>query len=269
MITPAPGTPALGDPHRSLAALEYWLRAYRRTWRSSAATAFVMPLVFLGAFGLGLGSLVDGNTTGPLGDVEYLAFVAPGIRAASAMQSAFGECTWPILSSRKWAGHYHAQAGSPLTIPDIVTGHLLFVVFRLVLGAVAFALTGTLIGAFSSAWLIVAVPVAVLTGLAHAAPLIAFSITRENDSDFSVLMRFVMTPLFLFAGTFFPVSQFPLGVEVLAWLTPLWHGTQLCRDLALGSAGVLGSLGHLTYLLLWCVGGYALALRSYRKMLLS
>ncbi|MCE0540257.1 ABC transporter permease [Kineosporia rhizophila] len=269
MTTPTLGVPALGDPHRSLAALEYWLRAYRRTWRASAATAFVMPLVFLGAFGLGLGSLVDGNTAGPLGEVEYLAFVAPGILAASAMQSAFGECTWPILSSRKWTGHYHAQAGSPLTIPDIVTGHLLFVAIRLLLGAVAFAVIGTLAGAFSSAWLILAVPVAVLTGLAHAAPLIAFSITRENDSDFSVLMRFVMTPLFLFAGTFFPVSQFPQGVEILAWLTPLWHGTQLCRELALQEAGLIASLGHLAYLVLWCTGGYALAVRSYRKMLLS
>ncbi|GAB3252575.1 ABC transporter permease [Kineosporia babensis] len=266
MATP---TLELGDPKRSLAALEYWLRAYRRTWRSSAVTAFVMPLVFLGTFGLGLGSLVDGNTTGPLGDVEYLAFVAPGILAASAMQSAFGECTWPVLSSRKWNGHYQAQAGSPLTIADIVTGHLLFIAFRLTLGAVAFALIGTLIGAFSSAWLVLAVPVAVLTGLAHATPLIAFAITRENDTDFSVLMRFVMTPMFLFAGTFFPVDQFPLGIELLAWLTPLWHGTQLCRELALGDAGVLASAGHLAYLLLWCVGGYLLALRSYRKMLRS
>jgi lipooligosaccharide transport system permease protein len=261
--------PALGDPKRSLAALEYWLRAYRRTWRSSAATAFAVPLVFLGAFGLGLGALVDADGPTRLDGVPYLEFVAPGILAASAMQSAFAESTWSILSARKWNGHYQAQAASPLTIPDIVTGHLLFIGFRLTLGAIAFALTGALLGAFSAPWLVLAVPAAVLTGLAHAAPLIAFAITREKDTDFSVLMRFVMTPLFLFAGTFFPVSQFPLVVEGLAWLTPLWHGTQLCRQLALGDASVLASLGHLAYLLVWCVGGYALALRSYQRMLLS
>ncbi|GAA3596850.1 ABC transporter permease [Kineosporia mesophila] len=252
-----------------MAALEYWLRAYRRTWRSSAVTAFVMPLVFLGAFGAGLGSLVDTDRAGGLGDVSYLAFVAPGILAGAAMQSAFSESTWPILSSRKWNGHYHAQAASPLTMPDIVTGHLLFIVFRLTLGAVAFVLIGALFGAFGSAWVVLAVPAAVLTGLAHAAPLIAFAVTRESDTDFSMLVRFVMTPLFLFAGTFFPVSQLPAAVEFLAWLTPLWHGTQLCRGLSMGDAGLLGSVGHLVYLLVWVVGGYALALRSYRKMLLS
>ncbi len=268
-ITPTLRIPELGDPGRSLAALEYWLRAYRRTWRSSAVTAFVMPLLFLGAFGGGLGKLVDGGGQGQLDGVPYLKFVAPGILAGAAMQSAFSESTWPVLSSRKWNGHYQAQAGSPLTIPDIVTGHLLFIVFRLGLGAIAFALVGSLVGAFSPGRVILAVPVAVLTGLAHAAPLIAFAITRESDTDFSLLMRFVMTPLFLFAGTFFPISQFPAAVEVLAWITPLWHGTQLCRDLSMGDAGLLASAGHLAYLLLWCAGGYALALRAYRKMLLS
>lgn len=267
MTTPTLALPELGDPKRSLAALEYWLRAYRRTWRSTAVTAFVMPLLFLGAFGVGLGGLVDSGQG--LNGVSYLAFVAPGILAGAAMQSAFTEATWPILSSRKWNGHYHAQAGSPLTIPDIVTGHLLFIAFRLSLGALAFTLIGALFGAFGSIWVVLAVPVAVLTGLAHAAPLIAFSITRESDTDFSLVVRFVMTPLFLFAGTFFPTSQLPAAVEFLAWLMPLWHGTQLCRELSMGDVGALAFVGHLAYLLLWCAGGYTLAVRSYRKMLHS
>ncbi|MBT0773878.1 ABC transporter permease [Kineosporia sp. J2-2] len=269
MSTPTVKAPPLADPGRALAALEYWLRAYRRTWRSSAATAFAMPLVFLLAFGFGLAQLVDGDGPGRIGGVPYLTFVAPGILAAGAMQGAFAESTWPILSSRKWNGHYHAQAGSPLTIADIVTGHLLFITLRLGLGAVAFVLVGSVFKAFASAGVVLAVPAAVLTGLAHATPLIAFAVTRESDTDFSVLIRFVMTPLFLFAGTFFPVGQFPWAVGALARLTPLWHGTQLCRDLSTGDAALLTSLGHLTYLLLWGVGGYLLALRSYRKMLLS
>ncbi|GAB6897412.1 ABC transporter permease [Kineosporia succinea] len=263
MSTP---TVELGDPARSLAAFEYWLRAYRRTWRSSAVTAFVMPVLFLGAFGLGLGSLVDAEGQG-IGGVPYLEFVAPGILAASAMQSAFSESTWPILSSKKMNGHYFAQAGSPLTVPDIVSGQLLFILFRLSLGAVAFTVVGALFGAFASPWVALAVPIAVLTGLAHVTPLLAFSITRDSDAAFPMLIRFVMVPLYLFAGTFFPVSQLPAVVEFLAWLTPLWHGTQLCRDIATGDAPVLAPLGHVAYLVAWVVGGYVLAVRSYRKVL--
>ncbi len=137
MSTP---TVELGDPARSLAAFEYWLRATAapgvpaRSPRSSCRCCSWAPSA-------SLGSLVDAEGQG-IGGVPYLEFVAPGILAASAMQSAFSESTWPILSSKKMNGHYFAQAGSPLTVPDIVSGQLLFILFRLSLGAVAFTVVG-------------------------------------------------------------------------------------------------------------------------------
>jgi lipooligosaccharide transport system permease protein len=251
------------------AAFDFWLYSYRRVWRASIFSGFLSPLLYLGSLGFGLGSVVDGNGPGRIGGVSYLAFVAPGILAASAMQTAFSESTWPVLGATSWQRQYHAQLASPLTTTDVFTGHLAFVGFRIVLGASAFLIIGTLLGAFSSAWVILALPVAVLCGLAHAGPVMAFSVAQETDSGFSLLYRFAMMPMFLFAGTFFPLDQLPLGLQVIGWLTPVWHGTMLCRDLALGAAGSLASLGHLAYLAAWVAGGVALATHRYRVRLAS
>jgi len=250
-------------------AFDFWLYSYRRVWRASIFSGFLSPLLYLGSLGFGLGSVVDGDGPGRIDGVSYLAFVAPGILAASAMQTAFSESTWPVLGATTWQRQYHAQLASPLTTTDVFTGHLAFVGFRIVLGASAFLIIGTLLGAFSSAWVILALPVAVLCGLAHAGPVMAFAVTQESDTGFSLLFRFAMMPMFLFAGTFFPLDQLPLGLQVLGWLTPVWHGTTLCRDLALGSAGSLASLGHLVYLAAWVAGGVALATHRYRVRLAS
>ena len=88
-------------------------------------------------------------------------------------------------------------------------------------------------------------PVAVLTGLAFAVPTFALAARLENDNGFSILFRFVVTPLMLFSGTFFPIDQLPAWMQPLAWVTPLWHGVELSRDAATGTApGWLG-LAHL------------------------
>ena len=92
----------------------YWLTNYRRTWRGSIYTSFLSPVLYLGAMGLGLGKLVDAHGTARLGGVSYLAFLAPGLLAAAAMQSGIEESTYPVLGSVKWRRTYYAAAASPL-----------------------------------------------------------------------------------------------------------------------------------------------------------
>src|SRR5207244_470197 len=145
--------------------------------------------------------------------------------------------------------------------------HLAYMALRIGLGALAFLVVGAALGAFTSVWVILAVPVVIVCGLAHAAPVMAFAVSQTTDGRFFLVYRFVMTPVFLFAGTFFPVSQLPTALEWLAWLTPLWHATSLARDLSLGHAALLVSLGHLAYLALWVVGGTVVAVRTYRAVL--
>jgi lipooligosaccharide transport system permease protein len=116
---------------------------------------------------------------------------------------------------------------------------------------------------------VLTVPAGVLTGMAFAAPIVAFAATQDNDAHFAALFRFVVIPMFLFSGTFFPVSQLPPVMRPIAYLTPLWHGVDLCRTLALGTASVGRTTVHTLYLLAWVIAGTALARLAYQRRLVN
>jgi lipooligosaccharide transport system permease protein len=248
-------------------AFAFWLASYRRVWRASVFEGFISPLFFLAAMGFGLGMLVDSGPSGGIDGVSYVQFIAPGILAAQAMNTAVGESTYPVLGAIKWFRMYHAMLATPLGIPDVVLGHLAFVLLRVTITSVAFLVVAWLLGAFESAWSVVALPVAVLCGMAFATPVFAFAAGQDNDSGFALLFRFGVMPMFLFSGTFFPVDQLPPVMQPIAWATPLWHGVELCRALAFGEATIAGAAMNVSYLLLWVVIGYVLALRSFRRRL--
>jgi lipooligosaccharide transport system permease protein len=111
----------------------FWLTDYRRTWRGSIYSSVANPVLYLGAMGLGLGTLVNRHGTASLGGVSYVTFLAPGLLAAAAMQTGIGECTYPVLGSVKWNRTYQAASASPLRPADIMAGHQLFVVMRLLM----------------------------------------------------------------------------------------------------------------------------------------
>lgn len=254
---------------RSARSLSFWLMHYRRTWRGTVVSSVVSPALFLGAMGLGLGSLVDkhqhvAGAASRLGGISYVSFLAPGLLAASAMQVAVGESTWPVMASVKWRRTYHAMLATPLEVVDVLLGHVAFIVTRLTISATLFFLVMVLFGAVHHATAVLAVPVAVLTGMAFAAPIVAFAVTRDSDQGFSALFRFGVMPLFLFSGTFFPVAQLPAFIRPVAYLTPLWHGVELARALALGRATAFGALGHVAFLLGFVVVGLVVARRAYK-----
>jgi len=272
MTAPALAAPAAGPVLASRWVMAYrafmfWLVNYRRTWRGTIYSSVLNPLLYLGAMGLGLGTLVDKHGTASLGGVSYLAFLAPGLLAAQAMQTAIGESTYPVLASVKWLKTYQAAAASPLRPADLFHGHLLFTTMRLAMNTAIFMVAMAAFGAAESPWLIAALPVGVLTGLAFAAPVEAYAVTRDKDQGFAVLFRFGMIPLFLFSGTFFPVTQLPEWIRPLAYITPLWHGVALCRDLSLGTATLPGALGHIAYLVAVAAAGVYAGARTYRRRL--
>jgi lipooligosaccharide transport system permease protein len=247
--------------------LRFWLTDYRRTWRGSVISSVLGPVLYLGAMGAGLGTLVNRHSAASLGGVTYLAFISPGLLAATGMQTGFGEAMYPVLGSVKWVSNYFAAAASPLRPADVFRGHLMFVTLRLFMNCGIFLAVIAAFGAARSPLVILALPVAVLTGLAFAPALMAWSVTRTTDVSFSVLMRFVMVPLFLFSGTFFPVSQLPGWLQPVAYVTPLWHGVALCRALALGTADPAGAAVHAGYLLVLALTGCAAAQVTYKKRL--
>ena len=247
--------------------LRFWLTDYRRTWRGSIYSSVLNPLLFLGAMGLGLGSLVNQHGTARLGGVSYLAFLAPGLLAAAAMETGVGEATYPVYGSVKWNKTYQAAVASPLSPADIFHGHVLFVTLRLTMNCAVFLAVASAFGAIRSPWMLAALPVAVLTGLAFATPIEAWAVTRTRDSSFAMIFRFGMIPLFLFSGTFFPVTQLPVWFRPVAYLTPLWHGVSLCRALNLGTADWGQALIDVAYLAALATIGILAGHRSYRRRL--
>ena len=260
--------PVAGPFGMAVRAFRWWLVNYRRTWRGSIYSSVLNPVLYLGAMGLGLGTLVDKHGTASLGGVSYLAFLAPGLMAASAMQTAVGESMYPVFSAIKWQQTYQAAAATPLRPGDIFRGHVMFTSMRLVMNMMIFLAIMAAFGVVRSPWMVAAVPVAVLTGLAFAAPLDAFAVTqKKNDQAFNLIFRFGMIPLFLFSGTFFPVTQLPAWIRPVAYVTPLWHGVALCRALNSGAPDLVGALGHLSYLVLVTGLGFAAGQVTYRRRL--
>ncbi|MGH3432074.1 MAG: ABC transporter permease, partial [Thermocrispum sp.] len=151
---------------------------------------------------------------------------------------------------------------------QILHGQLLWVSLRLLLSATVYCLVAALFGAWLNAGVVLVVLVGVLTGLACAAPTMALaSVTYDEGTRFVLIFRLVVVPMTLFAGTFFPVEEIPLGVRWLAWISPLWHGTELSRGVTLGGLEPLAFAGHLGYLLVLLAAGAELARRGFTKRL--
>ncbi len=238
--------------------LRHQITLYRRTWRGTLFSSIVTPVLYLTAMGAGLGSLVNQHATTRLGGVSYLAFIAPGLLAASAMQIAIGAATYPVLGGVKWQRTYFAAVATPVRPADIFHGFLLFVTARLTVSAAAFLAVMSVFGTVTSPLAAAALPVAVLTGLAFTAPVAAWAVTQTIDVGFSLLFRLGMIPMFLFSATFFPLSQLPAWMRPAAYVTPLWHGVAACRALTLGDVRAPALLAHLGYLtLLTLVGVFA------------
>ena len=249
-------------------AMDFWRVQFRRTWRGTWAGTVLQPLGFLAAMGLGLGSIVDtGSRAATLGGVSYLDFIAPGLLAASIMQQASFESSYPVLGAIKWAKQYVAQLATPLRVRDVLTGHLLWLAVRLGISASVFLVIMGLFGTFHSWWAVLCLPAAVLTGMAFVPGIFAFAATLQTDSGFSLLFRFAIIPMFLFSGTFFPITQLPDWLQPVAYVVPLWHGVALCRGLSLGTIHWWPAVGHVAYLSLWVAVGYVLALRTFRRRL--
>jgi lipooligosaccharide transport system permease protein len=241
---------------------------YRRAWRGSVFSSFLQPTLFLLAMGLGLGTMVDAGGAALPGGVSYAEFLAPGLLAAAAMQVAGFESTYPVLGKMLWFRNYEAILATPLGVTDLVLGELAWIAVRLTAVASAFVLVMAAFDIPRSALVILAIPAAVLTGLAFAAPIMAFSATRKHSNTFNVLFRFVLTPLFLFSGVFVPIGRLPEPLARAAWLTPLFHGVELVRGLTLDAVPPAWPL-HVACLAALAVAGIAIARQKFRRRLYS
>jgi lipooligosaccharide transport system permease protein len=240
---------------------------YRRTWRGTVFRSLLNPVLFLAALGVGLGAFIDDANPDGIGGVPYVVFLAPGLLAAQAMNTAVSESTYPVMAGIKWLKTFVAMIISPLTPRDVAVGQLVWVGLRMTFAAAVFLLVMIAFDATDLPHAIVMLPAAVLTGLAFAAPIQAWSATQTTDNGFAALFRFVIMPMFIFSGTFFPITQLPELLQFVAVLTPLWHGVALTRAIALDEVEPVLALVNVTVLVGFTAVGLWAAMRTFSRRL--
>lgn len=240
---------------------------YRRVWKGSLFLSFVQPALYLASIGVGLGALISHGPVHTIGGVSYASFVAPGMLAATAMMTATSETTFPIMARVYWMRVYDAMLASPLRVRDLVAGELAWLTFRLSTVCGVFFIVMLAFHTVRASTAPLAIPVAILSGLAFGLPVMAWAATQRVDTGFALLFRFVVTPLFVLGGTFFPIDRLPQLLQGVAWLTPLANGVAVTRGLTTGTAGLSSSFVHLGVLLLYAAAGIAAARITFQREL--
>lgn len=249
---------------------DYWLTLYKRTWRGSVITSFVTPLLYVVAMGVLLGGYIEGDPDQLEGATSYLAFVAPGLVAAQAMQMVVGEMTYPVMGMVKWQRIAFGMTATPLDAIDVINAHLGFVLFRLATVCGVFMLVMAPFGVYASVGgALAAFVVQLLIGMAFATTVYGLSAGLKDEGAFALVFRLGVIPLFLFSGAFFPIENLSTWMEQLARLTPLWHGVDLTRMLTLGTLDGGSAAVHVAYLVVMTVLGYWWACRRLTNRLVS
>lgn len=246
--------------------IERNLLVARRTWWVPLS-GIAEPLFYLLSIGIGIGQLVTG-VPGPHHTViGYAAYVAPALLASSAMNGAVYECTFNVYFKLKYAKVYDAVLATPMRAIDVARGEIVYALLRGTAYAAIFVALMAGLGDIRSAWAALALPAAVLIGLAFSAVAMAATTYMRGWTDFD-LVQLALLPMFLFSTTFYPLSTYPRWLQVVVELTPLFHGVVLVRSLTLGTVGP-ALLGHAAYLAVMAAVGVAVAGRRLATLLLT
>jgi lipooligosaccharide transport system permease protein len=254
-----------GTDTSSLRLIERHARAYRHIWVLFISGVFE-PLFYLLSVGLGLGVLV-GKVPGPGGElIPYREFVAPGLLAVSAMNGAMYDSTFNVFFRLKYAKLYDAVLATPMRPSQVALGEIGWALLRGTVYAIAFIAVMLGLDLVRSPWAILDVPVAVLIGFGFAALGMFGTTYMKSWQDFDYVIL-ASVPLFLFSGTFYPLSVYPRAARVVIEFTPLYQGVVLLRDLTVGVVGP-GLLWRAAYLAVLGVAGLYASGRRIGKLLL-
>jgi lipooligosaccharide transport system permease protein len=236
------------SPHRAVRMVQRSLLVYKHTWLV-IFTGFFEPLFYLLSLGIGLGSMVP-----DIGGINYSAFVAPGLLASSCMNGAITDGFFNIFFKLHFQKTYDGILATPMRVPDIALGEMLWAVTRGSLYACSFLIVLFVIGQVSgprmllsaSAWL--ALPGAVLVCISFSSIALCCCSFVRKIQDFDIFMGLFIMPMFLFSGIFVPVGRYPAQVQWLIRSAPLYHGTAMLRQLTTGMIDA-GIFVHIAYLI--------------------
>lgn len=251
---------------RALLLIERNIYIYRSGWLV-IFSGFFEPLFYLLSIGLGIGGMI-GDIPGPGGTlIPYALFVAPALLASASMNGAIAESTFNVFFKLNYQKTYDAVLATPLGTGDVALGEIAWAVIRATLYALGFVVVIAVLGLIGSPLAVLAVPAAALMAFAFAAVGMALTTFMRSWQDFD-LIQLVVLPLFLFSGTFYPVSAYPEPLQVIVMLTPLWHGVDMIRALVTGAVDP-GILWHVAYLGVMGLVGLAVVARRLDRLLLK
>ena len=252
---------------RAWRLVERNIMVYRRIW-VLILSGFFEPVFYLLSLGIGIGALV-GTVAGPDGQpIDYTAFVAPALLAASAMNGAIYDSTTNVFFKLKFAKTYDAMLATPLGPGDIAVGEITWAQLRGTLYSIAFLVVMAVLGLITSWWAVLALPATVLIGMAFAAVGMACTSFMRSWQDFEYIQLAIL-PMFLFSTTFFPLSVYPRAIQIVVQFTPLYHGIELVRPLTTGAGVGIGLLGHALYFVGLAAIGFSVTARRLERLLLK
>ena len=225
---------------RARRLVERNIMVYRHQWIIIVSGVFE-PIFYLIGIGLGIGGIVGEIPPAYVGgrtDVSYLAYVAPALLATAAMNGAVFETIFNVFFKLNHAKTYDGVLATPMGITEIALGEMLWALTRALLYAVAMFLIMLAFGLILSPWGVLMVPAALLVAAAFAGAGLAGTSYLRTVNDFDVPMGLVVTPMFLFSGTFFPIDIYPEALQWLMQVNPLYHAISLIRGLSTGLVGV-------------------------------
>jgi lipooligosaccharide transport system permease protein len=257
---------SLAFPTNASHVFERNILVYRRTWLI-LFSGFFEPLLYLGGIGFALGALV-GNVQEPGGaSVAYGAFVAPALMASAAMNGAIFDSTFNLFFKLKYARVYDSMLATPVGPADVAVGEIAWALFRGTLYAVAFVIVMAVLGLTRSWSAVLAVPACMLIAFCFAALGAGVTTYMRSWKDFD-LMQLVLLPLFLFSGSFFPITAYPRPLQLVVEATPLYHGVDLVRGLTTGHLHP-GMAGDVLYFVVLGALGIILTSSRIRRLLLK
>lgn len=249
---------------------EYRLRNMAKWWDAIIAFGIGNPVLYLVSVGIGIGALVDHSTGGHgIGGVSYLQFVAPALLASAAMQGMSDEVTFPVLEGFTWSKYFFAIGGTVISPKQIVNGIYLAAFVRGIWTVLTYGLILLAFQAIPLASFFPLILSSLLAGCGWTAVMMAVSShIKDDDGFFAIIGRFVIAPMFLFSGTFYPLSQMPIYLQWIGWISPLWHSTDVGRVLTIGQpTDPWLMVVHFAYFVAMFFGGFAFTYPVFARRL--
>lgn len=254
------------SPQRALKLVQRNVLAYKHFW-IAFVSGFFEPFFYLVAVGFGVGQFIE---TVPFGgaQLEYAVFLAPGLLAASTLNGAVFDGFFTPFFKLNWMKTYDGIVTTPISIADIAVGEIVWALIRGTIYGAGFLIVMLVLGLIESVWAVLALPALMLSSAALSAGAMVLTGLTKEISSLEKVMTLIVFPLFLFSGTFFPVTIYPGYLQPVVQATPLFHSASLLRSLTAGQVS-LGTLWHVVYLAgMFLIAG-AVAVHLMRRRLIS